>query len=160
MSTIQTQAMTDATTAAPRSDVVLSVRDLRTQFFTRDGVVRAVDGVSFDLKRGETLCIVGESGCGKSVTALSILGLIPPGAATLTRGELNTMFYSGMTAIQGGHMAVLQTTIPNATAEGNVTVPMEPFVANHPHAEGVVNGYPTQFGGFTGQHFFSPNYVS
>ena len=52
------------------ADTVLSVRDLRTQFLTREGAVRAVDGVSFDVRRGETLCIVGESGCGKSVTAL------------------------------------------------------------------------------------------
>ena len=55
---------------------LLEVDDLRTHFFTRDGVVRAVDGVSFSVGRGETLCIVGESGCGKSVTSLSILRLI------------------------------------------------------------------------------------
>ena len=60
---------------------LLDVEDLKTYFFTRDGVVRAVDGVSFSVRRGETLCIVGESGCGKSVTSLSILRLIasPPG---------------------------------------------------------------------------------
>ena len=58
-----------------------SSRDLKTYFFTRDGVVRAVDGVSFAVYPGETLAIVGESGCGKSVTSLSILRLIasPPG---------------------------------------------------------------------------------
>ena len=50
--------------------------------------VRAVDGMSFDLKRGETLCIVGESGCGKSVTALSILGLIPQGAGRIVGGSI------------------------------------------------------------------------
>ena len=59
---------------------LLSIRDLRTWFYTEAGVARAVDGVSFDIGSGETLGIVGESGCGKSVTALSILRLIqPPG---------------------------------------------------------------------------------
>jgi peptide/nickel transport system ATP-binding protein len=60
---------------------LLEVDDLTTYFFTRDGVVRAVDGVSFSVKRGEVLAIVGESGCGKSVTSLSIMRLIasPPG---------------------------------------------------------------------------------
>jgi len=60
---------------------LLEIEDLKTWFFTRDGVVRAVDGVSFAVYPGETLAVVGESGCGKSVTALSILRLIasPPG---------------------------------------------------------------------------------
>jgi peptide/nickel transport system ATP-binding protein len=60
---------------------LLAVENLRTHFYTRDGVVRAVDGVSFEVHSGETLAIVGESGCGKSVTSLSILRLIasPPG---------------------------------------------------------------------------------
>ena len=60
---------------------LLAVEDLKTWFFTRDGVVRAVDGVSFSVYPGETLAVVGESGCGKSVTSLSILRLIasPPG---------------------------------------------------------------------------------
>src|ERR1700674_5987574 len=55
---------------------LLSIRDLRTYFYTEAGVARAVDGVSFDIGAGETVGIVGESGCGKSVTALSILRLI------------------------------------------------------------------------------------
>jgi peptide/nickel transport system ATP-binding protein len=60
---------------------LLEVEGLRTHFFTRDGVVRAVDGVSFSIQPGETLALVGESGCGKSVTSLSIMRLIasPPG---------------------------------------------------------------------------------
>src|SRR5689334_6426299 len=66
-----------ATTTAP----LLAIEDLRTYFFTRDGVVRAVDGVSYSVRTGETLAVVGESGCGKSVTALSVLRLVasPPG---------------------------------------------------------------------------------
>ena len=63
---------------------LLEVRDLRTHFASNQGTVRAVDGVTFDLGAGETLGIVGESGCGKSVTALSLMGLIsePPGSVT------------------------------------------------------------------------------
>src|SRR3990172_8903732 len=67
---------------------LLEVKDLKTQFFTRDGVVRAVDGVSFQLDAGETLGIVGESGCGKSVTALSLMRLIPQPPGRITEGEI------------------------------------------------------------------------
>ena len=63
------------------NNLLLDVRDLRVSFFTDEGEVRAVDGVSFAIRRGETLALVGESGCGKSVTALSLAKLIasPPG---------------------------------------------------------------------------------
>ena len=57
--------------------VLLDVKDLATHFFSPGGVIKAVDGVSFQLREGETLGLVGESGCGKSVTALSIMRLIP-----------------------------------------------------------------------------------
>ena len=67
---------------------VLDVRDLRTHFFTREGVVRAVDGISFSIEPGQTLGIVGESGCGKSVTALSIMGLIPKPPAKIVGGQV------------------------------------------------------------------------
>ena len=67
---------------------LLEVDDLRTHFFTRDGVVRAVDGVSFAVETGETLGIVGESGCGKSVTALSIMGLLPQPPARIVGGSI------------------------------------------------------------------------
>jgi oligopeptide/dipeptide ABC transporter ATP-binding protein len=67
---------------------LLSVRDLSTHFFTREGVVQAVDGVTFELEKGKTLGIVGESGCGKTVTALSIMGLIPKPPAKIVAGEI------------------------------------------------------------------------
>ncbi|HJU30216.1 MAG TPA: ABC transporter ATP-binding protein [Hyphomicrobiaceae bacterium] len=69
------------TPATQPAEVVLEVDDLQTYFFTRGGLVKAVDGVSFAVPRGATLAIVGESGCGKSVTALSLMRLVadPPG---------------------------------------------------------------------------------
>ncbi len=79
-----------------KSDLLLEVNGLKTQFFTDDGIVRAVDGVSFEMKRGETLCIVGESGCGKSVTARSIFRssiipvALPPARSYFTECERRT----------------------------------------------------------------------
>ena len=61
---------------------LLEVEDLRTSFRTDDGIVRAVDGVTFSVERGKTLGIVGESGCGKSVTCLTIMGLNDKRSAT------------------------------------------------------------------------------
>ncbi|MGI9623294.1 MAG: ABC transporter ATP-binding protein [Acidimicrobiales bacterium] len=70
------------------SDHVLDVIDLHASFSTEAGIVRAVDGVSFYVDEGETLAIVGESGCGKTATALSILGLLPPRIGQITSGEV------------------------------------------------------------------------
>ena len=93
---------------------ILEVRNLQTQFNTLDGVVRAVDGVSFDLARGETLGIVGESGCGKSVTALSILRLIPPETGRIAAGsikfegkELTTLGEEAMKGLRGHRISMI-----------------------------------------------------
>ena len=67
---------------------LLKITDLRTYFHTREGVVRAVDGISFEIEAGKTLGIVGESGCGKSVTALSIMGLLPTPPARVEDGSV------------------------------------------------------------------------
>ena len=69
-------------------EVLLQIRDLCTWLYTLEGVVKAVDGVSLDLRPGETVGLVGESGCGKSMTALSILRLIPRPAGRIVRGEI------------------------------------------------------------------------
>lgn len=70
------------------NDVILQVNDLHTYFFNRRGVTKAVDGITFTLRQGETLGIVGESGCGKTMTALSLLGLVPRPAARIVSGEI------------------------------------------------------------------------
>ncbi|MFL5139127.1 MAG: ABC transporter ATP-binding protein [Microvirga sp.] len=93
---------------------LLAVRDLATSFFTEDGTTRAVDGVSFDVGAGETLGIVGESGCGKSVTALSIMRLLPPRLGRTVRGsvafegrDLLGLDESEMRAIRGNRIAMI-----------------------------------------------------
>jgi peptide/nickel transport system ATP-binding protein len=93
---------------------LLSVRDLKTYFFTEDGTTRAVDGVSFDVFPGETLGIVGESGCGKSVTALSVMRLLPPnigrtvgGSVSFEGTDLLALDESEMRAIRGNRIAMI-----------------------------------------------------
>ena len=68
---------------------LLEVKGLKTHFFTRDGVVKAVDGVTFSLDTGKTLAIVGESGSGKSVTALSLMRLIPDPPGRIVEGSID-----------------------------------------------------------------------
>jgi peptide/nickel transport system ATP-binding protein len=75
---------------------LLDVKNLKTYFFTDEGVVRAVDGVDLYINQGETLGVVGESGCGKSVTALSIMKLIPQPPGKIVEGEIN---YSGVNLV-------------------------------------------------------------
>ena len=94
--------------------MLLTVDDLATHFFTTDGVVRAVDGVTFSLAAGETLGIVGESGCGKSVTAMSILRLIDQRMARIVRGsvrlegrELTGLDESSMRKVRGHEIAMI-----------------------------------------------------
>ncbi len=70
------------------SNNLLEVKDLKTYFYTRRGIVKAVDGVSFSLKEGETIGLVGESGCGKTITSLSILQLIPKPAGRIVGGQI------------------------------------------------------------------------
>jgi oligopeptide/dipeptide ABC transporter ATP-binding protein len=96
------------------TEPILRVRDLQTHFFSDTGVVRAVDGVSFDVQAGETLAVVGESGSGKSVTALSILRLVqqPPGrivgGSVQFRGrELVTASPREMRAIRGKEISMI-----------------------------------------------------
>jgi peptide/nickel transport system ATP-binding protein len=100
--------------ASSRDDMVLDVRDLRTYFHLMDGVVKAVDGVSFSVPRGGRLAIVGESGCGKSVTALTILRLIdiPPGKIVsgevlLDGRDLLKLNSAQMRRVRGGDVAMI-----------------------------------------------------
>ena len=72
----------------PNGRPLLEVKNLKTQFFTQDGIVRAVDDVSFYVMPGETLGVVGESGCGKSITGLSIMRLIPQPPGKIVQGEI------------------------------------------------------------------------
>jgi peptide/nickel transport system ATP-binding protein len=105
-------AMPDS--APPAGPPVLEVEGLSTWFFTRRGIVRAVDDVSFTLREGETLAIVGESGCGKSITALSILGLVPSppgrivgGAVRLRGTDLLRVDEEAMRRVRGNDISMI-----------------------------------------------------
>jgi oligopeptide/dipeptide ABC transporter ATP-binding protein len=100
--------------AEPRTDMLLEVKDLRTYFHVMDGTVKAVDGVNFSIPRGKTLGVVGESGCGKSVTALSIMGLLEIPPAEITSGamlfegrDLVTMEEDEWRRLRGSEMAMI-----------------------------------------------------
>ena len=102
------------TEVATEQEVVLRVDDLRTYFTTRWGTVKAVDGISFDLRRGETLGIVGESGSGKSVTMLSLMRLIPmppghivSGSIELDGEDLLQLSESEMNKVRGSKIALI-----------------------------------------------------
>ncbi len=92
---------------------LLQVKDLKTHFFTSDGTVPAVDGISFDIREGETLAIVGESGCGKSVTALSIMRLIATpgkiinGEIVFAGQDLVQLPESAMYSIRGAQISMI-----------------------------------------------------
>ncbi len=98
----------------PASGAVLEVEDLQTWFYTRQGIVKAVDKVSLSVRRGETLAVVGESGCGKSITALSIMRLIqsPPGRIVggkvrLQGRDLLTLDEAEMRKIRGNEISMI-----------------------------------------------------
>ena len=97
-----------------RNNGLLSIKGLKTFFFTRWGVVKAVDGVDLSVRKGETLGLVGESGCGKSITALSILRLVPRPKGRIVEGEivfqgrdLLTLEEEEMRTIRGGEIGMI-----------------------------------------------------
>ena len=98
----------------PESQPLIQVRELTTSFYSRDGVARAVDGVSFELRRGETLGLVGESGCGKSATALSMMrllqapaGRVDSGQVLLNGRDLLQLSEAEMCRVRGDDMAMI-----------------------------------------------------
>ncbi len=108
-----TQTMTRPDQDAGGVEKVLEIEDLKTHFFTRDGVVRAVDGVSYHVLKGETLGVVGESGCGKSVTALSVLrliakpGRIVQGSIKMSGRDLLKVSEDEMRSIRGNDVSMI-----------------------------------------------------
>ncbi|MDA9406581.1 MULTISPECIES: ABC transporter ATP-binding protein [unclassified Bradyrhizobium] len=96
------------------SDLVLEVKNLKTVFFTNSGLFKAVDDVSFTVSRGETLAIVGESGCGKSVTALSLMRLVPDppgrivgGSVSLEGTDLLALSEAEMRKVRGNRISMI-----------------------------------------------------
>lgn len=155
---------------------LLQVKDLHTQFMTKHGTVRAVDGVTFALEHGETVGLVGESGCGKSVTALSVMRLLEAPAAQIVQGEVLfegedvlLMTDSRVRAIRGNSIAMvfqdpMSSLNPVLTIGDQITEAMELHLgldrrsarsravelltmAGIPGAETRLGDYPHQFSG-------------
>jgi peptide/nickel transport system ATP-binding protein len=104
----------DVTAAATAARALLEVKNLQTSFYTRHGIVKAVDGVSFSVAPAETLAIVGESGCGKSVTALSLMRLLPDppgrivgGSVELAGIDLLALDQEAMRAVRGKDISMI-----------------------------------------------------
>ena len=99
--------------SATEASTLLEVSDLRVQFPTEDGIVHAVDGVSYEVRNGKTLCIVGESGSGKTVSSLTTLGLTQAqganvsGSITFEGRDLVTLGTNEMRSIRGGDIAMI-----------------------------------------------------
>lgn len=101
-------------------EIVLQVKNLQTYFYTEEGIVPAVDGLDFELRQGETLAIVGESGCGKSVTSMSVLRLVPTPPGKILGGEI---LYKGedllkksekeMRSIRGNEISMIFSGAPD-----------------------------------------------
>ncbi|MFD8430611.1 ATP-binding cassette domain-containing protein, partial [Streptomyces coelicoflavus] len=110
---MSTSTKTEGAAAPTGPESFFSVRDLRVRFSTEDGVVKAVDGLSFDVERGRTLGIVGESGSGKSVTNLTVLGLHNPktttvdGEIVLDGKELVTATEKELEKLRGNKVAMI-----------------------------------------------------
>jgi oligopeptide/dipeptide ABC transporter ATP-binding protein len=104
--------------------VLLEVRDLRTCFTTDEGEFAAVDGVSFEVHAGKTLAIVGESGCGKSVTSLSVMGLVPPAAGSIRAGSIR---FEGQELV-----GAPQESLQNLRGNGMAMVFQEPMTSLNP----------------------------
>ncbi|MBA2336438.1 MAG: ABC transporter ATP-binding protein, partial [Acidimicrobiia bacterium] len=108
-----TRSSTSPRDSSAPAEHLLEVTDLKTHFFTRSGVVQAVDGIDIHVDRGEVLGLVGESGCGKSVTSLSIMGLVPrpgrivSGSVRFDGRELTTLSQKQLTKLRGEHISMI-----------------------------------------------------
>jgi ABC-type dipeptide/oligopeptide/nickel transport system ATPase component len=109
------------------NNTLLTVRDLRTYFNTEDGLVKAVNGVSFSIDSGETFAVVGESGCGKSVTAFSIMGIVPNPPGKVVGGSIefqgkNLLNYSEhqMQKVRGSQISMV---VPHPGELKTLTLP-------------------------------------